>query len=58
MSWGGLKVKFQKNASLVIMVGIFLVLPFILPYRALATEVLIFALATIAFDLLLGYTAS
>ena len=56
MNWGRLKVKFQKNASLVIMVGIFLVLPFILPYRALATEVLIFALATIAFDLLLGYT--
>src|SRR4030043_2353138 len=56
MSWSRLKIELQKNASILIMAGIFLVLPFILPYRALATEVLIFAPATVAFDLLLGYT--
>ena len=56
MSLNGFKIGFQKNASILIMACIFLVLPFVLPYTALATEVLIFALATIAFDLLLGYT--
>jgi branched-chain amino acid transport system permease protein len=56
MILNGWKIGFQKNASVLIMASIFLILPFILPYTALATEVLIFALATIAFDLLLGYT--
>ncbi len=46
----------RKEGSLILMAGIFVMLPFLLPYRALATEVLIFALATIAFDFLLGYT--
>jgi branched-chain amino acid transport system permease protein len=46
----------RNKGSLMFMAGILIVLPFVLPYRALATEVLIFALATIAFDLLLGYT--
>ncbi|NLA41967.1 MAG: branched-chain amino acid ABC transporter permease [Smithella sp.] len=36
--------------------GIFLIFPFIVPYTALATEVIIFALAVVAFDLLMGYT--
>ncbi len=35
---------------------IFAILPFVLPYKALATEVIIFSLAVIAFDLLLGFT--
>jgi len=50
------KKTFQKNLSILITFFIFLILPFILPYKALATEILIFAMATIAFDLLLGYT--
>jgi branched-chain amino acid transport system permease protein len=56
MDWNRLRTGLQKEGSLLLTAAIFLILPFILPYRALATEVLIFALATIAFDLLLGYT--
>jgi branched-chain amino acid transport system permease protein len=36
--------------------GILFVFPFILPYPGLATEILIYALAAVAFDLCLGYT--
>ena len=36
--------------------GILVVFPFILPYPGLATEILIYALAAVAFDLCLGYT--
>jgi branched-chain amino acid transport system permease protein len=56
MDWNRLKMGVRKEGSLTLMAGIFVMLPFLLPYRALATEVLIFALATIAFDFLLGYT--
>jgi len=56
MKWDPWKTIFQKNLSLIFILCIFLILPFVLPYTALATEILIFALATIAFDLLLGYT--
>jgi branched-chain amino acid transport system permease protein len=56
MKWDQWKTIFQKNLSLIFILCIFLILPFVLPYTALATEILIFALATIAFDLLLGYT--
>ena len=35
---------------------IFAVLPFILPYTALATEIMLFGLAAVAFDLCVGYT--
>ncbi|NIM97731.1 MAG: branched-chain amino acid ABC transporter permease [candidate division Zixibacteria bacterium] len=33
-----------------------MILPFVLPYTALATEVMIYALAAVAFDLCLGYS--
>jgi len=56
MNWDRWKKFFQKNFSIILLSCVFLILPFVLPYTALATEVLIFALATIAFDLLLGYT--
>ena len=41
---------------ILIVAGIFAALPFILPYTALATEIMLFALAAIAFDLCVGYT--
>jgi len=56
MKWDQWRKGFRKNLSVLLTLIIFFILPFILPYTALATEVLIFALATIAFDLLLGYT--
>ena len=46
----------QEYRSILILAGIFVILPFLLPYTALATEVMIFALAAVAFDLCLGYT--
>ena len=49
--------KFSKEyRSTLILALIFTVLPFILPYTALATEIMIYALAAVAFDLCLGYT--
>ena len=35
---------------------VFAVLPFVLPYTALATEIMLFSLAAVAFDLCVGYT--
>jgi len=54
----GIKMKtvLKDNLSLILLGVIFILLPFVLPYTALATEVIIFSLAVIAFDLLLGYT--
>lgn len=46
----------REYASTLILAGIFALLPFALPYPALATEIMIFALAAVAFDLCLGYT--
>ena len=46
----------KDNIGFIVLAVVFSVLPFILPYKALATEVAIFSLAVIAFDLLLGYT--
>ena len=51
-----MKTFLKDNAGFAVLAIVFAVLPFVLPYKALATEVLIFALAVIAFDLLLGYT--
>ena len=51
-----LHVLFQEYRSTLILAGIFAILPFVLPYTALATEVMIFAIAAVAFDLCLGYT--
>lgn len=52
-----------KNASwmanqwpVLILAALFLALPFILPYTALATEIMLFGLAAVAFDLCVGYT--
>ncbi|RLB26546.1 MAG: branched-chain amino acid ABC transporter permease [Deltaproteobacteria bacterium] len=47
---------FQEYGSTLILALIFAVLPFTLPYPALATEIMIYALAAVAFDLCLGYT--
>jgi len=46
----------KEYRGLLVLGIIFAILPFVLPYRALATEVIIFSLAVIAFDLLLGFT--
>ena len=46
----------KENGSTLILVGILAVFPFILPYPGLATEILIYALAAVAFDLCIGYT--
>lgn len=46
----------KDHKGLLILGIIFFILPFVLPYRALATEVIIFSLAVVAFDLLLGFT--
>ncbi len=45
----------RNNADFIVTVLILGGLPLFLPYTALATEALIFALMTVAFDLLLGY---
>jgi branched-chain amino acid transport system permease protein len=53
----------QKNVSwtttqwpVLILAVLFVILPFILPYTALATEIMLFGLAAVAFDLCVGYT--
>ena len=51
-----MKFIMKSQLSLFVLAAVFAVLPFVLPYTALATEVLIFSLAVIAFDLLLGFT--
>lgn len=51
-----MKTLLKDNVGFVVLAIVFSALPFVLPYTALATEVLIFSLAVIAFDLLLGYT--
>jgi branched-chain amino acid transport system permease protein len=51
-----MKIVLKDNLGLVVIGAIFVLLPFVLPYTALATEVVIFSMAVIAFDLLLGYT--
>jgi len=46
-----------RGAYPIILLGaVFVVLPFVLPYTALATEIMLFALAAVAFDLCVGYT--
>ena len=56
MNWNQLKSRYQTNLNIIFLLCIFLILPFVLPYTALATEVLIFSMAAMAFDFLLGYT--
>jgi branched-chain amino acid transport system permease protein len=50
-----LDMLFREYYSLLILAGLLIILPFVLPYPALATEVVIFSLAVVAFDLCLGY---
>ena len=45
----------RKNTDFIVTAAVFGSLPLFLPYTALATEALIFALMTVAFDLFLGY---
>jgi len=47
---------FREYRSIMTLGGTFFILPFVLPYTALANEVLIFSLAVVGFDLCLGYT--
>lgn len=51
-----MKQLLKNHRGLLVLAMFFVILPFVLPYRALATEVIIFSLAVIAFDLLLGFT--
>ena len=45
----------RENRSILILAAVFAVLPFVLPYTALANEIMLFALAAVAFDLCVGY---
>jgi len=47
---------FKEHGSTFILAGVFAIFPFVLSYTGLATEILIYALAAVAFDLCLGYT--
>jgi len=47
--------RFFKDRFTIIVI-IFLILPFVFPFTELATEMLIFALLAVAFNLMLGYT--
>lgn len=51
-----MKTLLKDNMGFAVLAIVFALLPFVLPYTALATEILIFSMAVIAFDLLLGYT--
>ncbi len=46
----------REHVSIVVLALIFVVLPFVVPYPALANEIMLFALAAVAFDLCVGYT--
>jgi branched-chain amino acid transport system permease protein len=51
-----MKIGYRSDLKPIFLFMAFLFLPFVLPYTALATEILIFSMAAIGFDLLLGYT--
>jgi len=46
----------RDYGAILTLAALFAVFPFILPYTALANEIMLFALAAAAFDLCLGYT--
>ena len=46
----------RNYRSILALTAVFAVFPFVLPYTALANEIMLFALAAVAFDLCLGYT--
>jgi branched-chain amino acid transport system permease protein len=45
-----------KYVFFVFLIALFLLLPFITPYRALASEMLIFAIFAVGYDIVFGYT--
>jgi branched-chain amino acid transport system permease protein len=46
----------HENRAIFVLAAVFGLLPFVLPYTALANEIMLFALAAVAFDLCVGYT--
>ena len=44
-----------EHRAVAVLAALFIVIPFVLPYTALANEIMLFALAAVAFDLCLGY---
>jgi len=46
----------RHNRPTMVLAAVFAVMPFVLPYTALANEIMLFALAAMAFDLCVGYT--
>ena len=46
----------RGSYPIILLGAVFVVMPFVLPYTALATEIMLFALAAVAFDLCVGYT--
>jgi branched-chain amino acid transport system permease protein len=51
-----LNQRWRDCRAILTLAALFAVFPFILPYTALANEIMLFALAAAAFDLCLGYT--
>jgi branched-chain amino acid transport system permease protein len=51
-----LAVLWCENRPIVVLAALFIIFPFVLPYTALANEIMLFALAAVAFDLCLGYS--
>ena len=51
-----LKRWWLSHRSMAFLAVLFAVFPFVLPYTALANEIMLFALAAVAFDLCLGYS--
>ena len=44
------------DREILVLAAVLLLLPFILPYKSLTSEILIYALGAVAFNILLGYT--
>ncbi|MEW6264137.1 MAG: branched-chain amino acid ABC transporter permease [Thermodesulfobacteriota bacterium] len=45
----------RSHWAMLVLAAVYAVLPFVLPYKALACEIMLFSLAAAAFDLCLGY---
>jgi len=50
------KGKLYKGLFFGLMIALFLLLPFLTPYHSLATEMLIFAIFAVGYDIIFGYT--
>ena len=44
------------DRDILILAGLLLLLPWVLPFKSLPAEILIYALGSVAFNILLGYT--